>query len=103
MSAASGVDLLHHDLQQHLRLTVEERLQDFECSVIGNILQTLQECGSQEWYHQSVEWFLVYLVTEVGIGPHNMSSGRSADSWIVALQKTVLDLVDELAFSSLMH
>lgn len=93
MSAASGVDLLHRDFREHIQQTLEARLKDPDASVIGSQMSALQERGASEWYQHTVEYFLVFLVTEIGITPHNHLSGHSAASLLSALQSISRDLV----------
>ena len=93
MSAATGVDLLHRDFKDHIRQTLEARLKDPDASAVGALMAALQERGASEWYQHTVEYFLVYLVTEIGITPHNHFSGHSAASLLAALQSISRDLV----------
>lgn len=49
--------------------------------------------GTSGWYEPTMEWLLVFVVTEMGIAPQNMASGRSALSVLSVLQNTIVDLV----------
>ena len=93
MSAATGVDHLHRDFESHVKETMKDRLENPKSSVIGNRVATLQEHGAKDWHERTVEWFLIYLVSEIGVAPQNMYSGRSAVSLRSALHNTVQDLV----------
>ena len=93
MSAATGVEHLHRDFESHVRETMTDRLENPKSSVIGNRIASLQEHGAKDWYERTVEWFMVYLLSEVGCGPQNIYSGRSAVSLRSALHNTVQDLV----------
>ena len=93
MSAATGVNLLHRDFKLHLEQTLLDRLQNPDASVVGSQMRALKVHGAKDWYQLTVEYFLVHLITEIAITPHNMYSGHSAPSLLSALQSRIKDLV----------
>lgn len=95
MSAATGVDQLHKTFDVDIKEPLEHRLLNRDASVVGNMMHWLQDRGAIGWHDTSVEWFMIYLVTEIAIAPTNITSGRAAISVLSALQGAVLDLVRE--------
>ena len=93
MSAATGVNLLHRDFKLHLEQTLLDRLQNPDASVVGSQMRALKKHGAKYWYQLTVEYFLVHLITEIGITPHNFYSGHSAPSLLSAMQISIKDLV----------
>jgi len=97
MSAGPGVDLLDRDFQEHIHETVDARLDNPTASVIASVMRSLVDNGAKDWYHLNVEYFLVHLVTEIGVTPDNLLSGRAASSVLSALQSINRSLVSQSA------
>lgn len=93
MTAATGIDLLHRDFRHHIMQPMRSRMQDPEASVVGSQMRALEKHGADKWYQLTVEYFLIYLVTEIGNTPHNMLSGHSTSSLVSALKGVNRDLV----------
>lgn len=93
MSAATGIDLLHRDFRRHISQPMSFRMKDPDGTVIGSQMKALETRGVEGWYQLTVEYFLVHLVTEIGVTPHNHLSGHSASSLISALKGINRDLV----------
>jgi hypothetical protein len=97
MSAAAGVDALHKDFRAHVRDTLHNRLNNPECSVVAQQMRALEKRGAQDWYEHSIEWFLVYLITEISASPSTYASGLSAVSINSAMQSAMQDMVNTLS------
>jgi len=95
MSAATGIDQLHRDFPTDLRESRKIRMTNRKASVIGNVLADLEQHGASGWRDKNVEWFLIYLITEIGVAPQNSVGGRSAMSLLSTLQSTLVDLKRE--------
>ena len=93
MSSAAGIDYLNRDLPKYLEQPTDMVQDNPDASVVGNILHQFEATGTREWHKETVEWFLVYLVTELGGTPHNIRDGLNAVSILGALQAVVQDLV----------
>lgn len=93
MSSAKGINYINRDFQHHLRESSDAILNDPNVSVVGNMMRYFQSTGTQTWHKESVEWFLVYLLTELTVTPHNEREGLNAISIVGALQAVVQDLV----------
>ncbi|KXS95182.1 hypothetical protein AC578_6596 [Pseudocercospora eumusae] len=92
MSAATGVDQLHKHFDIDIKETLLNRLLSPQASIVGNMMHWLKDKGASQWYDHSIEWFLVFLISELGIAPNNMISGRAGSSVLSALQCAVQDL-----------
>lgn len=64
-----------------------------DISVLGFLSQRFADTGTRNWPEKTVEWFLVYLLTEFAVAPHNIRQGRNAMSLTFAYQQIVDNLV----------
>ena len=96
MSAAGGVDYLNRDLQTYLEEPRDSLFQEEEATVIAHALTAFEKTGTQTWSKATVEWFLVYLATELGATPHNLRQGHNAVAILNAFQYVVQGLVSLL-------
>ncbi|KXT17013.1 hypothetical protein AC579_7416 [Pseudocercospora musae] len=80
MSPAAGVDYLNANLPHYLEKSREDLLHDNFAKAIAEIYMEFSESGTNTWYRETVEWFLVYLITEIGTTPHNIRQGYSVPS-----------------------
>ncbi|KAF2398200.1 hypothetical protein EJ06DRAFT_127188 [Trichodelitschia bisporula] len=86
MSSMSGVDFLDKDLDTYLRYSKKGREDSEDASVVGYIFKRFEHSGTRFWPAKTVEWFLVYLLTEMAVTPHTIRQGRNAVSLISAYQ-----------------
>jgi hypothetical protein len=93
MSPAAGVDYLNANLPYYLELSRNDLSQDNFACTTAEIFREFAETGTRTWAKASVEWFLVYLITEVGVTPHNIRQGYSVPSLTDAYDSIVHDLV----------
>ena len=93
MSAANGVDQLHRDFHDHIQEPLGARLMNPDSSLVANLMRSLEERGTADWRELTVEWFLVYLITEIGVAPNNFTGGVAALPLTWAMQSTLKDLV----------
>jgi hypothetical protein len=56
-------------------------------------MMSLKDKGTSAWGQKTVEWFVVFLLTEISVMPSNVHSGRAVPSLGLALQRTVMNLV----------
>jgi hypothetical protein len=93
MSPASGVDYINANLPQYLEMSRDSLCQEHFASATAQIYNEFSETGTKTWARKNVEWFLVYLITEVGATPHNIRQGYSAPSLMDAYDAIVHELV----------
>ena len=96
MSAAAGVDYLNRDLQTYLEESRDSLFQEEEATVVAHALAAFEKTGTKNWSKATVEWFLVYLATELGATPHNLRQGHNAVAILNAFQYVVQGLVSLL-------
>ena len=96
MSAAAGVDYLNRDLQTYLEESRDSLFQEEEATVVAHALSAFEKTGTKNWSKATVEWFLIYIVTELGATPHNIRQGHNAISIMNAFQYVVQGLVSLL-------
>lgn len=101
MSPAAGVDYLNTNLPHFLDMSRKELCQETFASATAQVFLEFSETGTQTWFRKTVEWFLVYLITEVAVTPHNIRQGYSVPSLMDAYDSIVHELVCSLlAFRS---
>lgn len=93
MSSSRGVDFLNKYIPQYIKFLPEYITDNYDASVIGFMYKLFENTGSSSWHRRTVDWFLVYLLTEVVIVPHNIRQGRSELSLMSAYQTVVQKLV----------
>lgn len=93
MSAAKGVDYITRDFSTFIEESPADRLQDPQATVVGNLLSSFETTGTRNWHKNTVEWFLVFLLTEFAVTPHNMREGFTAASVLIGYQAVLRDLV----------
>ena len=102
MSAAKGVDFLDKNLFDYIHTPSDLLLTMPKVSAIGYVLREFLEKGTNtpgQWHRQTVEWFLVHLITEIGTTPHNIRQGHSQLGVLDIYQEVIRELVS----SSLIH
>jgi hypothetical protein len=92
MAPAPGLDYLDVDLQEHLDRPRAAFFDNEHASVIGLMFELFAKSGTSTWHKKSVDWFMVYLLTEVAASPHNVRQGGNAPQLGKAYQKVVQDL-----------
>ncbi|KAG6359164.1 hypothetical protein INS49_012684 [Diaporthe citri] len=92
MSPAAGVNYLNTNLPYYLNMSREELAESNFASVFAQVFKEFSETGTETWYRKDVEWFLVYLITEIGTTPHNIRQGYSVPSLMDAYDAIVHEL-----------
>src|SRR6187551_1240546 len=93
MSPAAGVDYLNTNLSHYLAMSRDDLCQEHFASAVAQVFLEFSESGTRTWYRKNVEWFLVYLITEVAATPHNIRQGYSVPSLMDAYDAIVHELV----------
>ena len=92
LSPMAGVNYLDKNLSRHLSEPLDTVFYNDNASAVGHVFQAFAEHGSATWHRRTVEWFLVYLLTEVGCTPHNIRQGGNAPSLETAYSTVIQDL-----------
>lgn len=92
LSPMAGVNYLDKNMAQHLDDPIDLIFDNDNASAVGHFFQAFAEQGTTSWHRRTVEWFLVYLITEVGVTPHNLRQGCNAPSIESAYQSVIQDL-----------
>lgn len=93
MSPAAGVNYLNTNLPYYLNMSREQLAETNFASVVAQVFKEFSETGTDSWYRNDVEWFMVYLITEIGTTPHNIRQGYSVPSLMDAYDAIVHELV----------
>jgi hypothetical protein len=95
MSSAAGVGYMNRNISQYLDLPRSELNCVSHASAIAQIFEEFACTGVDTWYHATVEWFVVYLITELGAIPHTIRQGHSVVSIMDAYDKIVHEIVNK--------
>jgi hypothetical protein len=93
LSPSRGVDYLDKHLPSLLNDSPNGHLHNPDASAIALIFQEFQHSGVDTWHRQTVEWLLVYIMTEISGTPHTMRQGFSVPSVTDAYESIVQELV----------
>ena len=93
MSAATGVEQIDPDFDLHVKAPLIDRMENPLSSVVWNQMCSFEKMGAAGWGENTVEWLVVYLLTELAVMPNTAHSGLGGLSLTSALQKIVLHLV----------
>ncbi|KAL9102673.1 MAG: hypothetical protein Q9163_002195 [Psora crenata] len=78
LSPLQGVNYLDKHFSKYLAEPVDAMFDNDDASAIGQAFQAFAKSGTSTWHRRTVEWFLVYLLTEVGVTPHPLRQGFNA-------------------------
>ena len=92
LSPMVGVNYLDKNFSRHLSDPLDAMFDNDDASAIGHAFQAFAENGTNSWHRKTVEWFLVYLLTEIGTTPHNFRQGCNCPSFESAYSSVIQDL-----------
>jgi len=92
LSPMAGVNYLDKNFSRHLAEPIDAMFDNDDASAVGHAFQAFQDQGTSSWHRKTVEWFLVYLLTEVGVTPHPIRQGFNAPSFESAYSTVIQDL-----------
>ena len=93
MSAAKGIDYVTRDLPIYLDDSPETTCNNPSASALAHLRTHFETTGTQMWHKSTVEYFLVFLLTELAVTPHNGREGYNAISVLDGFQAVVRNLV----------
>ena len=92
LSPMAGVNYLDKNFHRHLSEPIDAMFDNDDASAVGHAFQAFADNGTSTWHRRTVEWFLVYLLTEVGVTPHPVRQGFNAPSFESAYSAVIQDL-----------
>ncbi|KAL8962656.1 MAG: hypothetical protein Q9193_000974 [Seirophora villosa] len=92
LSPMAGVNFLDKKMSQHLSEPINAIFDNENASALGYIFAAFSDQGTSTWHRRTVEWFLTYLITEVGVTPHAQRQGYNAPELDNAYQSVIQDL-----------
>ena len=92
LSPMAGVNYLDKNFNRHLTEPIDAMFDNDDASAVGHAFQAFADQGTRTWHRRSVEWFLVYLLTEVGVTPHTFRQGCNAPAFESAYSAVIQDL-----------
>ncbi|KAL8772056.1 MAG: hypothetical protein Q9209_002722 [Squamulea sp. 1 TL-2023] len=92
LSPMAGVNYLDQKLSQHLSEPANAIFDNENASAPGYVFSAFADQGTSTWHRRTVEWFLTYLITEVGVTPHAHRQGFNAPDLNLAYQAVINDL-----------
>ena len=88
----AGVNYLDKHFSRHLSEPIDAMFDNDDASAVGHAFQAFAGQGTTTWHRRTVEWFLVYLLTEVGVTPHAVRQGFNAPNLESAYSTVIQDL-----------
>ena len=88
----TGVDYLGQPFQDWLNQP-ESFMADSDVSVLAHIAESFMHSGTSRWHYPTVEWLVVYILTEAAVVPHNIRQGRNSTSLLTAYQDLAREMV----------
>lgn len=95
MSSDTGIHYLDKNLPAYLNFSTEGREDCEDASVLGYLFKRFEQHGTRYWPKKSVDWFLVYLLTELAVTPHSIRQGNHAMSLITGYERVLEKLVSQ--------
>ena len=92
LSPMAGINYLDKNFGRHLSEPIDSMFDNDDASAVGHAFQAFADQGTTTWHRKTVEWFLVYLLTEVGVTPHPVRQGFNAPSFESAYSAVIQDL-----------
>ncbi|KAG8534270.1 uncharacterized protein KY384_001114 [Bacidia gigantensis] len=92
LSPMGGVNYLDKSFSEHLAEPLDAMFENDDASAVGHSYQAFAESGTDSWHRRNVEWFLIYLMTEVGTTPHPMRQGFNAPTVDSAYSSVIQEL-----------
>lgn len=96
LSPMAGVNYLDKHLSKYISEPLDAMFDNDDASAVGHVYHAFAENGSASWHRRTTEWFLVYLLSEVGITLHALRQGFNAPSMEHAYSVVIQDLVSAL-------
>jgi len=93
MAPPMGVNYLDKNYSKYVQKPMESLLDFPHASVIARVYENWAVGGTKYWGKKTVEWFLIYLMTEIACTPHAIQSGYAAPDIALAYHSIVQDLV----------
>ena len=93
MGPPMGVNYLDKNYSKYIQEPMVSLLNIGHASVIASVYEKWAEDGTTYWDKKTVEWFLIYLMTEIACTPHAIRSGNAAPDIALAYHSIVQDLV----------
>ena len=92
LSSMNGINYLDKDFSNYVAEPLDAFFDNDDASALGHAYQAFAVNGTSTWHRRSVEWFLIYLLTEVGATPHPYRQGFNAPSLDSAYSSVIQDL-----------
>ncbi|KAL8969187.1 MAG: hypothetical protein Q9183_002111 [Haloplaca sp. 2 TL-2023] len=92
LSPMAGVNFIDKKMPQYLSEPADGIFDNENASAPGYVFSAFADQGTSTWHRRTVEWFLTYLITEVGVTPHTCRQGHNAPGINLAYQSVIQDL-----------
>lgn len=96
ISPMNGVNYVDNDFAEKVKEPPQCRIFDESTSALARVWQVFEKTGTSTWPSETVEWFTVYLLTEVCATSNTISQGFNAPTLLRAYESMALDLVSIL-------
>ena len=90
---AVGIDYLDKDMPEYLSNSSRCFFDNGQASALAHVFQEFQTTGTSTWHRKTVEWLLIYIITEIAATPHTIRKGFNCPSIMDAYEAIVHELV----------
>src|SRR5204863_8644144 len=90
-SPQPGVDYLGQNFQNWLNKP-NDLMWDPDASYLAHTAETFLDSGTRRWHRKTVEWLMVYLMTEAVGTPHNIRQARRSITLLNGYHEVAQDL-----------
>ena len=88
-----GIDYLDKDMAKYLGNSTRCLYDNEQISAVAHLFHHFENTGTSTWHQKSVEWLLVYIISEIAGTPHNIRKGFNCPSVMDAYDSIVQELV----------
>ncbi|KAL9125665.1 MAG: hypothetical protein Q9217_005160 [Psora testacea] len=92
LSPMAGINYLDKNFSKYLAEPIDAMFDNDDASALGHAYQAFARSGTSTWHRRTVEWFLIYLLTEVGVTPHPIRQGHNAPTLDTVYGSVIQDL-----------
>jgi len=98
-SPQTGLDYIGRDFQDSLADPLG-LIYNPKASVIAHCAEMFKSSGTSTWHRPTVEWLMVYVLTEAAVTPHTIRDGYGSMTVLNAYHEQALELVSNPQITS---
>ena len=93
LSISQCLNYLNKDLSKDIQEPVDSLSENDNASAIAVVFKNFAKNGTTYWSRKTVDYLLIFIITEIAATPHSIRDGHSAPDIAIAYQSILQDLV----------